>query len=71
MQNKELQYKTLLKRLKAARKEAGLRQEVVANKLGKYVSYISKIETGTRRIDVMEFIELMKIYNKPFEYFVS
>lgn len=32
-------------------------------------SYISKIESGDRRIDVIEFWRLAKIYKKPVDYF--
>jgi hypothetical protein len=38
--------------------EAGLRQVDVAKRLKRYQSYITLIETGQRRIDVIEFVEL-------------
>jgi len=60
-----------LQRLRQARLEAGLRQEDVRNRIGAYQSYMSKIESGERRIDIIELEELAAIYGKPFEYFFS
>jgi hypothetical protein len=38
--------------------EVGLRQVDVAKRLKRYQSYITLIETGQRRIDVVEFVKL-------------
>lgn len=62
-------YKILLEKLRKARKEAGLTQLQVAWKLKKPQSYISKIEIGERRIDIVELVELAKIYRKSVCYF--
>jgi HTH-type transcriptional regulator/antitoxin HipB len=40
------------------RKSAGLTQSDVAKKLRRYQSIVANIESGERRIDVIEFIEL-------------
>jgi transcriptional regulator with XRE-family HTH domain len=40
------------------RKAAGLTQEAVAERLGKPQSYVSKYETGERRLDVIEFLDV-------------
>ena len=40
------------------RKKADLTQEQVAKKLRRYQSYITLVETGQRRIDVVEFMDL-------------
>lgn len=42
------------------RNNAGLKQSDVSRELGKPQSYISKIELGTRRMDVVEFIEIAR-----------
>ena len=42
------------------RKAAGLTQSVVAKKLGRYQSFIASVESGQRRIDVIEFLDLAK-----------
>ncbi len=40
------------------RKGAGLRQVDLADKLGVYQSWVTHLESGQRRIDVVELIEL-------------
>ena len=64
------EYEYIITKLKEARKEAGLNQMAVADKLGKYETYLSKIENGDRRVDILELSELADIYNKPIDYFV-
>ncbi len=58
-------------RLKKARFEAGLRQAQVAKKLGKTQSYVSKIESGQRRFDVLQLKEFAKLYKKSLDFFVK
>ena len=43
------------------RVEAGLRQVDLAGKLGVYQSWVTHMESGQRRIDVVELIELSKV----------
>lgn len=64
-------YENILSRLKQARLDAGLRQEVVGEKLGKYSSYVSKIEHGDRRVDVIELIDMANLYKKDLNFFVD
>lgn len=56
------QYERLLKALHRARKDAGLTQLEVAERLGTYASYVSKCESGERRIDVVELAEFCRLY---------
>jgi len=65
------EYKEIISRLKKARIEAGLSQQAVAEKLNKPQSYVSKIESAERRLDVEEMRKLIKIYNKPIDYFLK
>lgn len=55
-------YERLLRALHQARKEAGLTQLEVAERLGTYASYVSKCESGERRIDVVELVEFCRLY---------
>lgn len=64
-------YKELVAKLKRARRQAGLRQQEVAKKLGRSQSYISKIEAGQCRIDVVQLKELAEVYQKRLSYFIK
>lgn len=65
------EYKLLLSRIKGARKKSGLTQVQVAKKLGKNQSFVSKIESGERRIDVIELAELANLYSEPLDMMLS
>ncbi len=67
----EKQYQIAIKRLKEARLKAGLKQNEVAAKLGKPQSYVSKIERGERRVDIVELKSFAKIYGKSADYFLG
>ncbi|MBJ7900933.1 MAG: helix-turn-helix domain-containing protein [Cyanobacteria bacterium RI_101] len=56
------QYRTFLKLLKEARLDAGLTQSDVARRIRRPQSFVSKCESGERRIDVIEFLEYCRIY---------
>ena len=49
-------YGELLRLLVSARRDAGLRQVDLAERLGKPQSFVSKVERGERRLDVVELI---------------
>ena len=55
-------YQATLKVLKAARHEAGLTQKTVADRLGKPPSFIAKIELGERRLDLVEFVAIARVF---------
>jgi transcriptional regulator with XRE-family HTH domain len=46
-----------------ARKNAGLSQDALADRLKRPQSYVSKFERGERRLDVVEFFEVMDALN--------
>ncbi len=64
------EYKVVLERLRKARLDAGLTQTQVAKKLGHHQSYVSKIESGERRVDVVELNKFAKLYSKSVNYFL-
>lgn len=57
------EYKVLLQRLISARKEAGVRQQELAGRLGKPQSFVSKYERRERRLDVVEFVTICRALN--------
>ncbi|AVV50065.1 helix-turn-helix domain-containing protein [Leptospira santarosai] len=61
--------KIFCKNLIAARKACDLTQREIAIRLGNPQSYISKIESGERRLDVIEFWRIYKILGKSFEFY--
>ena len=64
-------HKKIVECLKKARIEAELGQVEVAEKNGRTQSYVSKIESGQRRFDVLQLKEFAKIYKKPLDFFIS
>lgn len=65
------EHQKIVERLKEARLAAGLGQVEVAEKLGRTQSYVSKIESGQRRFDVLQLKEFAKVYKKPLDFFVK
>lgn len=63
------EYQRFLERLKQARAEADLTQVEVARRLKKPQSYVSKFESGERRLDFVEVQRLAKLYKKPLSFF--
>lgn len=61
----------LVKKLIEARLEAGLTQLQVAKKLEKTQSYVSKVESGQLRIDVVELKKFAQLYKKKLEFFIK
>ncbi len=61
----------IIAKLKQAREESGLDQTQVAKLFDKTQSYVSKIESGQRKIDVIQLKEFAKIYNKKIDYFIN
>lgn len=64
-------HKALVEKLIKARKDAELRQEDAAELLERTQSYISKIEAGQRRVDVIQLKEFAKIYKKALSFFIE
>jgi transcriptional regulator with XRE-family HTH domain len=51
----------LIELLVRSREAAGLTQSDLAARLGQYQSFVARLESGQRRIDVVEFIALADI----------
>ena len=64
-------YKKVLKNLLKARQESGLMQIEVADKIKKPQSFVSKVERGERRLDVVELEAFAKLYKKSLDFFLK
>lgn len=64
------EHKYLVERLKTARMAAGLTQQQAASLLRKTQSYLSKIESGQRRVDLVQLSEFAQIYKRRLSYFL-
>ena len=53
-------YREVIEAVVALRKEAGLTQREMASLLNREQSYVGRIETGQRRIDVVELVWICK-----------
>jgi len=53
-------HKALIAILVAARKRAGMTQRDLATRIKRPRSFVGRLEAGERRIDVIEFIEIVR-----------
>jgi transcriptional regulator with XRE-family HTH domain len=53
-------YQAFLELLRRTRKASKVTQEQIAERLGNRQTFISKIESGSRRLDVIELMEYLK-----------
>ena len=65
------EYADFVGRLRKARLEAGLRQIDVSKKLKRTQSYVSRVEVGEQRLDVIELKKFAKLYKKDINYFIK
>lgn len=65
------QHKVLIAMLIAAREKAGLTQTELAERLGEYQSFVARLESGQRRVDVIELIRLSGILRFSAQKMVS
>ncbi|MGO7443620.1 multiprotein-bridging factor 1 family protein [Rhizobium ruizarguesonis] len=54
-------HRALIALLVEKREASGLTQTELADKLGEYQSFVARLESGQRRVDVIEFLELARI----------
>ncbi len=65
------EYAIFIERMKKARLESGLRQIEVAKAMKRPQSYISRVESGEYRLDILEVKKFAKLYKKSIDYFVK
>ncbi|MDR2737960.1 MAG: helix-turn-helix domain-containing protein [Puniceicoccales bacterium] len=60
----------LIDRLRAKREEAGISQDELSKMLGRTRTFVSKVELGERRLDILEFIHYARALEiDPKEFF--
>ncbi|MBI2458971.1 MAG: helix-turn-helix transcriptional regulator [Parcubacteria group bacterium] len=64
------EYQRVIGLLKQARLDAGLTQKEVSEKTKKPQSYVSKVEAGEQRIDIIELKNFAGLYKKQISYFL-
>ncbi len=64
-------HKYIVEKLKKARINSGLSQKEVGKLLGRSQSYVSKIESGQHRIDVVCLKDFARVYKKDISYFIK
>jgi transcriptional regulator with XRE-family HTH domain len=65
------EYQRMRERLREAREAAGLTQKQVAEHFGKRQSFVSKVESGERRIDPTELERFARLYGMPLSSFLG
>jgi len=65
------EYGDFVGKLRKARFEAGLRQIDVAKKLKRTQSYVSRVEVGEQRLDILELKRFAELYKKDINYFIK
>jgi transcriptional regulator with XRE-family HTH domain len=56
------EYERFLQLLRKAREAAGLTQIEAARRLNRPQSFVSKCESGERRVDVVELVQFCRVY---------
>lgn len=69
--SKETQNEKLLRLLKRIRQEKGIRQVELADRLDVPQSFVSKYESGDRRLDILELRKVCEAIGIPFEEFIQ
>lgn len=65
------EYTLFIERMKQARADSGLKQIEVAKKLKRPQSYISRVESGEYRLDILEVKRFAQLYDKDINYFIK
>ena len=66
-----MEKQALLNALREARSEAGLTQSELSSRLGRPQSFVSKYESGERRLDLIELSEVCNALAISLQTFVS
>ena len=53
-----VEYRLVVDRLRSAREALGMSQATLAQRLGRNQQWVSLVESGSRRLDIIEFAEV-------------
>lgn len=56
----DARYRELIEQLIAQRRNLGWKQEDLAEKIGHHQQFVSRFETGERRLDAVEFADIAR-----------
>jgi transcriptional regulator with XRE-family HTH domain len=65
------EYETVLRLLREARDQAGLTQIDLAERIGETQSFVSKVERGDRRLDIVELRQFCRAIGLSLAAFVE
>jgi transcriptional regulator with XRE-family HTH domain len=65
------EHRYLVAHLRKAREQANLTQKEAAELLGVGQSFVSKIESGQYRLDVIQLSQFAKLYKKNLKFFIK
>ena len=65
------EHQYLVSQLKKARIATGLDQTEAGKHLKRTQSYVSKVESGQRRIDITQLKEFAQLYKKKLSFFIK
>ena len=65
------EYAVVLRLLREARQEAGLTQTALAKKLKQTQSFVTKVERGDRRLDIIQLRTICQTFGLTLAEFVS
>ncbi len=65
------EYAALLKLLRAARESAGVTQVELAERLGQTQSFVSKVERGDSRLDIIQLRTILQEFEMSLSDFVA
>ncbi|MGG2042843.1 helix-turn-helix domain-containing protein [Burkholderia gladioli] len=64
-------YQRIATLLTELRKERGLLQQDVADRLGRPQAFVSKVESGSRRVDMVELLDFLRVLEADPHAFVD
>lgn len=64
-------YQRIATMLADLRKQRGLLQQDVADRLGRPQAFVSKVESGVRRLDVVELLDFLRVLDADPHAFID